>query len=222
MKEILEAIESRIKSPVMGYFMLAFVAVNWKAIFYLVVQEEGVLERIAYFESNTDLTSLLTVPIITSCFISICYPWINYLFLFLCIKPTELKNSLQAQSEHKLLLKKQELEKMRSAILSNAERELIDRAKRDEELDAIKDKEIKERLKAEIDNLRMERGQLVNTDISVSAHDFENPYKLMEIAKDYRDRAEKTPLTNDRSELLERARALEKKAQTIIMREENR
>ncbi len=37
------------------------------------------------------------------------------------------------------ILKKQELEEVRSAILSNAERELIDRAKRDEELNKIED-----------------------------------------------------------------------------------
>lgn len=219
MKEILEAIESRVKSPLLGYFTLAFIAVNWKAIFYLLVEDKGAIDRISYFESNTNLFSLLVIPAIAAGIFSIIYPWINYFFLYLCIKPTELRNGLQARSEHNLLIVKQNLEEIRSAMLSSAERELIERAKRDEELNEIEDQEIKEKLKSEIEQLRIERGPL--EDSNLDPQDFEQPDKLLDFASKYRTRAEKATDYTDRNRLIERARELEEKAHSIILAPKN-
>ena len=35
MNEILEALATRIKSPIFGYFVLSWVAFNWRPLFYL-------------------------------------------------------------------------------------------------------------------------------------------------------------------------------------------
>ncbi len=80
--------------------------------------------------------------------------------MYLCIKPTELKNTLQAQSEHQLIIKQQELEDARTRLLSSTEDELIDRAKRDAELAEIENKEIREKLESEINSLRKERDEI--------------------------------------------------------------
>lgn len=214
MKEIFEAVESRIKSPVFGYFTLAFLVVNWKVIFYLLVEKKGVAERVANFENNTDIYSLLIFPIILAAAVSVFYPWVNYCFLFLCKKPTDLKNRLQAEAEHKLLIKRKELEEARSALLSTAEAELIERAKRDEELNEIDDLEVKEKLKLELERLRKERDGFEVKSHSVTA--FDESKKLLDIAGTLRDRAEKTRDPNDSEELKAKASKLEMEANNLI------
>ena len=111
-------------------------------------------ERIDYFDNHTTFYSLILGPAIIAICGAITYPWINALFLFLCKKPTELRNSIQALAEHSLLVKKQELEEVRSALLQRKEQEIIQRAKRDEELESLEDTEMKEKVKDEINRLR--------------------------------------------------------------------
>ncbi len=157
MKDIIEAIDSRIKNPLFGYFVFAIIAMNWEEFFYLVVDISSVADRIVYFHKGTDSFTLLVYPFLIAAFYSVIYPWVQYLFMRLSTKPTELRNSLQAQSEHKLIIRKQELEDARAQLLSSTENELIERAKRDVKLDEIENKETRDKLKSEIDQLRNER-----------------------------------------------------------------
>lgn len=160
MKDIIDEIDSRIKSPLFGYFIFSLIAINWEQLFYLVVDNGPVSERIAYFHDGTDSLSLFLYPFLLASAFSILYPWLHYIFIFFGTKPTDLKNSLRAQSEHKLLIKKQELEEARSEILKSAETELIERAKRDVELRKIKDEKIREKLQFEIDQVRKESDEI--------------------------------------------------------------
>ncbi len=217
MKEIFEAIESRVKSPIFGYFLIAVIAINWRPIFYLLFENIGTLERIKYFDDQTGLKLLIFLPAILAGAFSVIYPWVNLFFLALCTKPTDMKNVLQAQSEHKLLVKKNELEKLRSSILSSSERELIDRAKRDEELNEIQDEELKEKLRSEIEQLRQQRDLLKNSDSDSDSKLKEKIKELMETANLYRQRAKETNSSNDQSRLIHLASALEDKAQKIIL-----
>ena len=66
MREILEVIETRLKSPVLGYFMFAFVAMNWEVIFFLIVENASAQDRISYFDRNADWVSLLFYPVIAA------------------------------------------------------------------------------------------------------------------------------------------------------------
>ena len=156
-KEIIESMGTKIRSPLFGYYFFLFLTINWKPIFYVLISDTKVTERISYFENATSIYSLLIVPIILAAIGAVAYPWINYYFLNLCKKPTELRNNIQAQSEHALIQKKQELEKIRNELLSVKETELINRAKRDQELDEITDNNLKIKLKSEIEKLRKER-----------------------------------------------------------------
>lgn len=90
----------------------------------------------------------------------VAYPWFQYLFLWLGVKPTSLKNNLQARSEHSLIIEKQKLEEARSELLKNAETELIERAKRDSSLSEIENENVRETLKSEIEQLRKERDEI--------------------------------------------------------------
>ena len=157
MKEIMDAIDSRLKNPFFGYFIIALFTINWSQIFYLLVDDSSVTTRINYFQNATDIISLFILPFIAASAYSLLYPWLNYGFMWLCTKPNELKNELQANSEHKLIIKQQELEDARTKLLSSTENELIERAKRDAKLSEIKNKEVREKLESEIDSLRKER-----------------------------------------------------------------
>lgn len=160
MKDIIDEINSRINSPLFGYFTLSLIAINWDPIFYLVVDSGSASERIKYFHHGTNEFSLFVYPFLIASAYSIGYPWLQYLFALIVTKPTELNSSIKAESEHRLLIKKQELEEVRSEILRNAEKELIERAKRDVELSEIDDKNVREKLQAELDQLRKERDEM--------------------------------------------------------------
>lgn len=214
MKEILDAIDSRIKSPIFGYFIASLLAVNWQSFFYLIADDSSADIRILYFNNNTDIYSIIFYPAIIAVAYSIIYPWINYLFMFLCTKPTELKNALQAQSEHELLIKKKELEEARSKLLSNTENELIERAKRDAELDEIKDDEAREKLKSEIDHLRQERDDLRSS--TKTKPDYDEYKKLMDLADDQRKRATNTNDFDDKKLFTAQARDFESRAHMLI------
>lgn len=140
--------------------MFSLIAINWSQLFYLLVDNGAVLERINYFQEGTDFLTLLVYPFLVAIMYSVVYPWLQYMIMVLSTKPTALRNALQAESEHSLLLKKQELEEARAKILRNAEEELIERAKRDEKLQEIDSDEVREKLQKEINELRNERESL--------------------------------------------------------------
>ena len=218
MKELIDALESRVKSPLLGYFFLALFVINWRPIFYLIFENAPILERIKYFDSNSSSVSLLVWPLVFTAIVTVAYPWVRYSLVFLSIKPTELINLLQAQIEHKLLLKKKELEELRSKILSHAERELIERAKRDGELDEIEDEQIRDKLKSELDQLRKYRDSKEDGSRLSSAQSKFN--ELMGMAETYRERARGDKVdVLDRNELIRRAQQLEKKAHELIIAE---
>lgn len=168
MKEIIEAFSTRIKSPLFGYSFIAFFVINWKAIFYLFFAKAAILERFQFIENNTSTFSLFIYPVGFAVLGAIVYPWINYIFVNFSKKPTELRNIIQAQSEHTLLSKKQELENIRTSLLANKEVELIERAQRDSKLETIQDLETKEKLKTEIEQLRKEKDKKNQTTFNFS------------------------------------------------------
>ncbi len=157
MKDIVEEIDSRIKAPLFGYYLFSVVAINWEALFYLTVDDGKVVDRIYKFNELTSFLSLIVYPVILAAVYSIVYPWINLLFMFFSVKPTEYKNAMHAESESKLLMKRQQLEEVRSKILKSTETELIERAKRDVELESIEDESVREKLQDEIGELRKRR-----------------------------------------------------------------
>lgn len=168
MKEMLEVFRTRISSPLFGYTVFAFIVINWKCLFYLFASETTALERIKYFEINTTINSLFIFPLILGIVGTIAYPWINFCLLKICSKPTDLINEAQANTEHNHLLKKLAFEKIRAAMKAEEEQQLIEEAKRDNEVESIEDPDVKEKLKYKIENLRSQRDEstVINTNIS--------------------------------------------------------
>ncbi len=213
MNDFLDALKARLNSPLFGYFGLAFLAFNWKGIFFLFAQKGDVVPRIQFFEQNTSVHSMFTWPILFSLCFSLIYPWLLLVVAALTAKPNELKDLIQVKTEHELLMHRKKLEEVRSNLLENTERELIERAKRDQELDALQNDELKNKLRLELEQLRFERDALrEEKQTPVARHK-----ELMDIASTYRQRGADAKTLVEEEEFNARARELEEKAHQVLV-----
>ena len=213
MQDIIEAIKARLNSPLLGYFLLSILAWNLSAFFYLLVQDNEVLGRIQYFQSHTSIYSLVTWPLTTSFLLALIYPWVIFVIAFLTSKPNELKETIQANFEHKLLIERKKLEEARARLLASAESELIERAKRDQELDELQSDELKSKLRVELEQLRAERDSFKNKNRNL----IEEHKQLMDISEMYRNRAKQTNDFIDSNKLIKQAQEIEEKAAKLLM-----
>ncbi|WP_299940475.1 hypothetical protein [uncultured Microbulbifer sp.] len=162
MKEFIAAVNSRIKSPFYGYFILSFFVFNWRAIFLLLVTGGTGLVRLETFDNQTNIWTMLWYPLISSLILAIASPWVRYCFGLVERMPLQKIDFLLLDAEHLKNIRQEELEKSRNKLLAVKESELIDRALRDEKLEKVKDEEAKQNVKEEIDNLRDKRDNLSN------------------------------------------------------------
>lgn len=160
MKDVIDAVSSRIKTPYFGYAILAFFALNWRGIFLLAVTHGSPQERLEAFDSVTNQYTLLALPLLVGAVVAASTTWVQYVFWLISRKPAGLIDNLYLEAEHKKTIRQAELEQSRSHLFAVKEKELIDRAKRDEEVAGIEDDAAKEKLAVQLENLRRERDQL--------------------------------------------------------------
>ncbi|MCG8498062.1 MAG: hypothetical protein MI796_18715 [Enterobacterales bacterium] len=154
MKEVFTAINDRIKTPYYGYALLAFFALNWRAIFVLFVSKGNAVERLAAFDSNTSSIKLIVLPLIIGLFISLINPWLKVLFSWIEKKPRQLYSDSISDEEHSKLKYQIKLKLERDALQSAEEEALINKAKRDVDIENIQDEKVKEKLKSDIKEKR--------------------------------------------------------------------
>ena len=157
MNDILDAVSARIKAPWFGYAVLAFIAFNWRGIFLLATTEGAPQMRLAAFDAATSHWTLFTLPLAVGIAATAATPWTRFVFAWLAKRPFEHIDDLQLESEHRRTVRKTELEQSRSALLATQEAEVIERAKRDVEVQKISDAEVKERAEAQLEALRQRR-----------------------------------------------------------------
>ncbi|WP_295515650.1 hypothetical protein [uncultured Stenotrophomonas sp.] len=157
MNDILDAVSARIKAPWFGYAVLAFIAFNWRGIFLLATTEGAPLARLAAFDAATSHWTLFGWPLAVGVLATVATPWTRFLFAWLAKKPFGHIDDLQLESEHRRTVRKTELERSRSALLATQEAEIIERAKRDAEVQKISDADVKERAEAQLEALRQKR-----------------------------------------------------------------
>ena len=160
MKEFLDAVTTRIQAPYFGYSILAFLVLNWRAIFLLLMLDAPANERIAAFEQETSYWTALVFPLLAGAILAILTPWSRYVFEHLSQKPFAMRDRLQLNADHQRTILQTQLEQARSELFGQKEEELIERARRDEEIATIEDEEVKKRLVIELAALRAERDEL--------------------------------------------------------------
>lgn len=122
-KDGAEAWLQRIRSPLIGSIVLAFVAFNWKAIFFVVFSDQAILTRFAFFDAQTSFKTLACYPISFGLFLGFLTPFLNYFGSLIAKWPTEKLRLLQAQSAHAVMIKKAEFvieREMKSAEFKEA------------------------------------------------------------------------------------------------------
>lgn len=173
--EFLSGLTNRLKSPVFGYYLIAALLINWDSIFYMIVDDGSAESRIAYVRENSTVWRTIIYPLSIAVGYVLLNPWFQFFITKYSVKPVTLKSHVQIQSEHDLLIKKQELENTRNELeialknrLETKEEELIARAKRDEELKNISDEDARETVKQELEKLRAEAEKSLEYEVSTT------------------------------------------------------
>lgn len=216
MNDLIEALKNRVSSPIFGYFGLAVLVINWRGFFFLFAQESDALGRIKFFDSNTSFISLAIEPALISLALAIIYPWLNYIVAWITAKPAELKDLVQATSEQKMLKKRRSIANEYSNILADSEKEIIARAKRDQELDSLQDQESRVRAKSDLDILRKKYDALIDGAAGQSV--VARHKELMDLADGYRERSDSAIQPADKARFLQSANDLEQRANLLLMK----
>jgi len=172
---------------------------NWKELFVLFFSKLKIEDRVLNFSDLTDVYSLVVFPLLIGAFMVVVYPWVNLGFLYICRFSTERKNSLQADSEHTLLVKKQGLEKVRSELLAQKEQEILEKAIRDEKVEKIDSTEIREKAQEDITKLRE------SSETSTPDSGQEENKRALELVKKYEDLANSTSAISERKRYRQKA-----------------
>lgn len=156
MKDLFDAINTRVKEPYWGFFLLSFLAFNWRGLFLLFLASGTAQDRIALFDLQTNLWSLLVCPISMSLLIILITAWLKVCFGKITRIPYEILNTQELNREHKYISEKTKLEDSRAQAIANKEIKLIEKARRDEDIESINNQNVKENLKREIEEVRAE------------------------------------------------------------------
>lgn len=98
----------RVKSHLIGSIILAFLAINWQPIFFLIFSEAPVLLKFWYFDFNTSFESLFAWPVFYGLVIGLATPFVNLIGSWAARWPTESVRVLNARSSHAVMTAKAE------------------------------------------------------------------------------------------------------------------
>lgn len=154
LKEILDSMSTRVKSPFFGYFVFTWAVLNWKAWIYLVFSTADMFDRFTYFEANTTSGTLIWLPTAIAITLTLASTWFRWILLVANTKPTVLRSVQQAKADHQVLQEKLKLEEIRQSFQKTREEGLIEEAKRDEKISSIRDDGVRQKLQDQIDELR--------------------------------------------------------------------
>lgn len=174
MKDVLSAINERIKTPYYGYALLAFLALNWKPLFLLAFSDGKAEERIAVFDSQTSFYSLLILPLLIGLTISLANPWIRLLFARIEKTPRKRYSCIISDEEHDKIVYQNKLKDQRNAAEKLEEEQLINRAINDNKISEINNPDVKRKVKNEIEAKRRSNdfsNQISLTSNNVTPHE---------------------------------------------------
>lgn len=147
-KEGADAWFQRIKSPIIGSVALSFIVLNWQPIFFVLFSDDTVLDRFAYYDANTSLSSLLIWPIVAGLLLGLATPFLNYFGSYAAKWPTENWRLLQAESANAVLTRKAEMAAEREVASAEFKEAALREARASQ---AIKDAELDDSTREELE-----------------------------------------------------------------------
>lgn len=134
LKETFDAWLQRVKSPVIGYIILAGLILNWKPIWFLIFADRSVYEKFAYFDIKTSSDTLFLYPVLIGVVSAVVVPWIGFAGAFLVGRPARLLRQLQqdARTDHEIyrLQKQTSVENAKAQEEAVREERQLEQAKR--------------------------------------------------------------------------------------------
>lgn len=110
-QSILDALSERVKNPWLGSIFLAFTGINWQPLIYLFYANEDLTIRFDYFDTETDLCSLLLYPILLGFVLSAAKPILSIAYYWITKRPNQWNQSQFWQQKISKLEQKIEFEK---------------------------------------------------------------------------------------------------------------
>lgn len=148
LKDIYDAYNQRIKSPIIGSVFLAFIACNWQPIFFVIFADVSVEDRFQYWERVTSDSTLIFIPVALGTAFAISVPFISFISAAIVVGPTNELRKLVERSSHEVALTKaehqQELEEKREELIAS-------KLRQERELGLVEDEETRQEIKREID-----------------------------------------------------------------------
>lgn len=149
-KQIFSAFSQRIKSPILGYILIAFLILNWKSIFLMVFSDSPILFRFMYVEFNANIWTSYILPVLFGVGAALIGPWVALWAATWTEKPVTKKKFLELKAANKL-----KTEELRLAEVKNEEVDSeIQRTLQDIQAKQINDVEARKALEGKIDSIR--------------------------------------------------------------------
>jgi len=183
LKEIIDAFEARVRSKVVGSVILAFVAMNWKVIFYVVFAGETPETKFKYFDEHTNIWTLFTYPVCIGIGFAMLLPWVNagamYLTLEADKKQTDLKNDMKSFNSMSKDLNELKYEAEREEAIAKRNAALVKSAKVDEAAKTIQDPKVREKVQKELSETKSELSEKKSFDFKDKGLDDQNNHPII-------------------------------------------
>jgi len=170
MDDLLDSIKNRLKSPYFGYVLVAFVAINWRELFFLFVSDDKPQVRIDYFDAGTSNWKLFFWPLVLGGLTSVLEHWFKWGFNALSAYPSDQIALRSLKTESLLRKHRTELDNLRSEALAEEQKRrdealaqeqqvAVDTAKQLDEVAKIEDPRAKAEAQLAIEEMRLRRTQ---------------------------------------------------------------
>ncbi len=157
--DAIEAFANRVRSPLLGSCILAFILINWKVLYVILFSAYEPVAKFEYFDANTDNYSLFVWPLSVGLLVGLFAPWLTLFGSWAASQPIQKQRIMADRLSSERLLQRAKLAKAREYEQSVIEQALIERAKRDEEIDNIEDDEKRKLLKDQVQQSRKDAAE---------------------------------------------------------------
>lgn len=152
-KEIFEAVSARIKSPIIGSIVVAFVIVNWKPLFFLLFSGTPAVTKFAFYDVKMTGYSPYVYPVIIGVAFALLLPFVNFVGAKIVEMPITWHRNMQSDAAHALADRKARQAIDTETVSTEYRRALLKSA---EGLQEIKDAKIDEDVRAGLENKLVE------------------------------------------------------------------
>lgn len=91
--KIIDTIQERFKNPLTGSFILAFIAFNWKAFYYIIFSKNKVENKLSLVSDYVDYNSLLFRPLIIAAIYTLIIPYLIALIEKITLQAAKFRES---------------------------------------------------------------------------------------------------------------------------------